>query len=74
MRSESVVYMKGMEHLLFLSIPTEPGLHVACTSVGFVVGYLAHSYEERSEERTERLLEKYKHAPREWVEMTSKKQ
>lgn len=52
----------------------KPGLHVACTSVGFVVGYLAHSYEERSEERTERLLEKYKHAPREWVEMTSKKQ
>ena len=42
---------------------TEPMLHVVCTAVGFYVGYLAHRYEENSEERVQKLLEKHRHVP-----------
>lgn len=44
-------------------------MHLILTGVGFYVGYCAHRYEEGSEERTQLLLAKYRHAPREWVEM-----
>ena len=37
----------------------EPQLHVICTSIGCYLGYLAHRYEETSEERVERLLERH---------------
>ncbi len=50
---------------------TEPQLHLVCTGVGFYLGYLAHNYEEGSEERTQKLLSRYRHAPREWVEVSS---
>lgn len=33
-----------------------------CTSIGCYLGYLAHRYEETSEERVARLLERH-HAP-----------
>ena len=48
---------------------TEPQLHLICTGIGSYVGYCAHRYEEGAEERTQLLLAKYRHAPREWVEM-----
>ena len=48
---------------------TEPQMHILFTGIGFYLGYLAHRYEEGSEERTQLLLSKYRHAPREWVEM-----
>ena len=44
-------------------------MHLLFTGVGFYVGYLAHRYEEGSEERTQLLLSKYRHAPREWAAM-----
>jgi hypothetical protein len=44
-------------------------MHLILTGIGFYVGYCAHRYEEGSEERTQLLLAKYRHAPREWVEM-----
>lgn len=47
----------------------EPQMHLFFTGVGFYLGYLAHRYEENSEERTKLLLAKYRHAPREWAEM-----
>lgn len=50
----------------------EPILHVSCTTVGFALGYLIHRYEETAEERTERLLARYQHAPREWAEQIKK--
>ena len=56
-------------HLFLLHIHTEPQMHLFFTGIGFYLGYLAHRYEEGSEERTERLLAKYRHAPRAWVEM-----
>ena len=53
-----------------LSVPVyvEPQMHLFFTGVGFYVGYLAHRYEEGSEERTQMLLSRYRHAQREWVE------
>ena len=65
--------MRSHAHAYTHTHPTEPQLHIICTAVGFYVGYLAHSYEENSEERTQLLLEKYRHAPREWVQVTSPK-
>ena len=50
----------------------EPILHISCTTVGFGLGYLVHRYEETAEERTEKLLARYRHAPREWAEMIKK--
>ncbi|XP_064405499.1 uncharacterized protein LOC135350580 [Halichondria panicea] len=49
----------------------KPQLHLVCTGVGFFLGYLAHNYEEGSEKRTQKLLSRYRHAPREWVEVSS---
>ena len=44
-------------------------MHLICTSVACYLGYLAHRYEETSEERVQNLLKKYKHAPRQWAEL-----
>lgn len=49
-------------------------MHLFFTGVGFYLGYLAHRYEERSEERTQLLLAKYRHAPRQWAEMVKQDQ
>lgn len=46
----------------------EPQLHLACTSVGCVLGYMFHNFEEGSEERIQRLLEKHQQAPKQWAE------
>ena len=42
---------------------SEPMLLVTCTAVGFTLGYFAHRYEENSEARVQRLLEKHRHVP-----------
>ena len=42
-----------------IGLASEPQLHVACTGVACYLGYLAHRYEETSEERVQRLLEKH---------------
>ena len=42
---------------------TEPLLHVACTLVGFTIGTIFHKYEEGSEERFQKLIEKHPDAP-----------
>ena len=42
-------------------------MHLVCTSVGATLGYMAHKYEEGSEERIERLLEKHDQAPTQWA-------
>ena len=49
-------------------------MHLFFTGIGFYVGYLAHRYEENSEERTKLLLAKYRHAPREWAKMVKQDQ
>ena len=56
---------------LFLSL-LEPQLHLACTALGFYVGYLAHRYEENSEERVRQLLEKHRNAPVQWTTLASR--
>ena len=55
--------MEYFRHCLYI----EPLLHVTSTAIGFWIGYKMHIYEETAEERTEKLLAKYKHAPRQWV-------
>ena len=45
----------------------EPMLHVVCTGIGCYIGYTVHRYEETAEERTERMLALYKHAPKLWA-------
>ena len=50
----------------------EPQLHLACTALGFYVGYLAHRYEENSEERVRQLLEKHRNAPVQWATLASR--
>lgn len=49
----------------------EPQLHLILTGVGCYLGYLAHRYEEGSEQRTQMLLARYRHAPREWAEQVN---
>ena len=44
-------------------------MHLICTGVACYLGYLAHRYEETSEERVQKLLEKHKRAPAEWAAM-----
>lgn len=46
-------------------------MHIFLTGTACYLGYLAHRYEEGSEERTQKLLARYRHAPREWVEVSS---
>jgi hypothetical protein len=41
----------------------KPLLHVACTLVGFTIGTIFHKYEEGSEERFQKLIEKHPDAP-----------
>ena len=57
-------------HTILINFPLtpEPQMHLILTSVGCYLGYLAHRYEEGSEERTQMLLARYRHAPREWAE------
>ncbi|CAI8037120.1 hypothetical protein GBAR_LOCUS20764 [Geodia barretti] len=52
----------------------KPMLHVTCTAVGFCVGYLAHRYEENSEQRVQRLMEKHRNVPPHdnWTQMARK--
>ena len=52
----------------------EPMMHVTCTAVGFCVGYLAHRYEENSEQRVQKLMEKHRHVPPHdnWTQMARK--
>ena len=38
-------------------------MHITCTAVGFCLGYMAHCYEENSEERVQKLMEKHRHVP-----------
>ena len=49
-------------------------LHITCTAVGFCVGYLAHRYEENSEQRVQRLMEKHRNVPPHdnWTQMARK--
>lgn len=46
-----------------------PFMLLNSTAVGFTIGYFMHQYEETAEERTQLLLTKYAHAPKEWVEV-----
>lgn len=46
---------------------SEPTLHLVCTGVACYLGWLAHCYEENSEERVQRLLERHRHAPKDWA-------
>ena len=51
----------------FFPPSSEPQLHLICTGVGCYLGYLAHHYEENSEERVRLLMEKHRHAPAQWA-------
>lgn len=57
-----------------ICVHTEPQMHLVCTGVACYLGYLAHRYEETSEERVHNLLKKYKHAPRQWAELPKRDQ
>lgn len=46
-------------------------MHLSFTALGCYLGYLAHRYEENSEERVKKLLEKYPRAPVQWAAMVT---
>lgn len=46
-------------------------MHLGFTAVACYLGYLAHRYEENSEERVKKLLEKYPRAPVQWAAMVT---
>ena len=56
---------------LSLSLIAGPSFILTSTVAGGILGYLAHRYEENSEERVKLLLEKHRHAPVEWAKMTT---
>lgn len=59
----SAFYYLCLLHFILL----DPRLHIACASVGFLVGYMIHRYEENSEERIKRLIETYPDVPVQWT-------
>ena len=57
---------------MVITFRPEPQLHITCTGVACCLGYLAHRYEENSEERVRMLLEKHRHAPVQWASLANK--
>lgn len=66
-RSKANIRGRGL--IINIAFIIEPQLHITCTGVACFLGYLAHRYEETSEERVQRLLEKHPHAPVQWASM-----